>query len=191
MEDAGLRAQAAHRLRARDHARDRGHGPGGDRQGPRGDAVQAALHQGGARRRRDCGDRERGPGGVLQRVLAGEPVGTLFLPKRRVSSRKRWLAHATAPAGTVHVNAGAREALVDAALEPPLRGSDPHRGRLQARRRGPHRGRGRGRDRARHRQLRGRGTPQPLLGKRTAEIAGAAGKDYEEFITRDNIVVLE
>ena len=34
------------------------------------------------------------------------------------------------------------------------------------------------------------GDAAPLLGKRTAEIAEAAGKDYEEFITRDNIVVL-
>ncbi len=51
--------------------------------------------------------------GVLRSVLAGEDVGTLFLPGKRLSSRKRWIAFATTVAGRVHVNEGARDALVD------------------------------------------------------------------------------
>jgi glutamate 5-kinase len=31
----------------------------------------------------------------------------------------------------------------------------------------------------------------PLLGKRSQEIAEIAGEDYEEFITRDNIVIVD
>jgi len=127
--------------------------------------------------------------GVLQRVLAGERVGTLFLPRRRVSSRKRWLAHATAPGGSVHVNAGAREALVDRRSSLLFAGvtrieGDFKRGDV-VRILGED-----GLEIARGIVNYAAPDAAPLLGKRTAEIAEAAGKDYEEFITRDNIVVL-
>ena len=51
--------------------------------------------------------------GVLGDVLAGHPVGTLFVPPRtRLASRKWWIAYALrAPQGTVVVDAGAAEAL--------------------------------------------------------------------------------
>jgi glutamate 5-kinase len=50
---------------------------------------------------------------VLARVLAGEPIGTWFpAGTQALSSRRRWLAFATAPEGRVLVNAGAAEALV-------------------------------------------------------------------------------
>lgn len=52
------------------------------------------------------------PGAVLQ-VLSGEDVGTLFPPEGALSHRRRWLAFATAPQGTLEVNAGARAAMVD------------------------------------------------------------------------------
>lgn len=48
----------------------------------------------------------------ISRVLAGEPVGSHFLPSAsRLSGRKRWLAHATKPKGALLVDAGAVEAL--------------------------------------------------------------------------------
>jgi glutamate 5-kinase len=50
---------------------------------------------------------------ILDRVMAGEPVGTLFEAQARLRGRKRWVAHASLPAGRIRVNAGAREALLE------------------------------------------------------------------------------
>lgn len=49
---------------------------------------------------------------VLLRLLEGERLGTFFVPARRISSRKSWLASATTPDGAVSVDAGARKALL-------------------------------------------------------------------------------
>lgn len=49
---------------------------------------------------------------VLLRLLEGEELGTFFVPARRISSRKSWLASATTPDGAVHVDSGARAALL-------------------------------------------------------------------------------
>ncbi len=50
--------------------------------------------------------------GVLGRILAGEPVGTYFVPKAdRLGARKRWIAFAVAPQGRLSVDAGAARAL--------------------------------------------------------------------------------
>jgi glutamate 5-kinase len=49
---------------------------------------------------------------ILLRLLEGEELGTFFVPARRISSRKSWLASATTPDGAVHVDAGARAALL-------------------------------------------------------------------------------
>lgn len=48
---------------------------------------------------------------VLERVLAGEPVGTLFHAGPRLQGKRRWIAFASSPRGRVTVNAGAREAI--------------------------------------------------------------------------------
>ncbi|MBN1422072.1 MAG: glutamate 5-kinase [Planctomycetes bacterium] len=50
---------------------------------------------------------------VLQDIFSGRNVGTVFLPRAKLSGRKRWIAFATAPAGSVSVNDGARAALVE------------------------------------------------------------------------------
>ncbi len=51
--------------------------------------------------------------GIIQRILAGEPVGTLFLPHgRTLSARKRWLAFSVRPRGRVYVDEGAARALL-------------------------------------------------------------------------------
>jgi glutamate 5-kinase len=53
--------------------------------------------------------RERG---VLARILAGEAVGTYFVPKAdRLGARKRWIAFAAPPQGRLIVDAGAARAL--------------------------------------------------------------------------------
>jgi glutamate 5-kinase len=52
--------------------------------------------------------------GVLAAVLAGQDVGTLFVPaKSRMSSRKHWMAYGVRPAGRLVVDDGARAALAD------------------------------------------------------------------------------
>jgi glutamate 5-kinase len=49
----------------------------------------------------------------LSRLLQGEELGTLFPAETGLARRKAWLAFATAPAGEISVNAGARQALVE------------------------------------------------------------------------------
>ena len=52
--------------------------------------------------------------GVIQRVLAGEAEGTLFLPARdRLSARKHWILHTLEPRGRLHLDAGAVRAIVE------------------------------------------------------------------------------
>lgn len=52
--------------------------------------------------------------GILGRILEGEPVGTLFLPKEdKLTSWKHWIAFSTRPSGRVFVDDGARDALLN------------------------------------------------------------------------------
>ena len=49
---------------------------------------------------------------VLERLLAGEPLGTYFAPRTdRLGARKRWIAFAVPPQGRLTVDAGAVQAL--------------------------------------------------------------------------------
>lgn len=49
---------------------------------------------------------------ILRDTLAGDDVGTLFVPSRdRMSSRKHWIAYGARPAGRVVVDDGAHDAL--------------------------------------------------------------------------------
>ncbi len=51
--------------------------------------------------------------GILNRILEGEVVGTLFLPLAdRLSSRKQWIAYGLKPVGRIVVDEGARKAIV-------------------------------------------------------------------------------
>jgi glutamate 5-kinase len=52
-------------------------------------------------------------GAALGQVLRGEDVGTVFPAVQGLSRRKRWIAFSTAPQGVVHVNKGAKQALVE------------------------------------------------------------------------------
>lgn len=50
---------------------------------------------------------------VLTRLLAGEAIGTVFVPARRkLSSRRRWIGQAARPGGKILVDAGAAKALL-------------------------------------------------------------------------------
>ena len=53
--------------------------------------------------------------GIIQDVVAGKSVGTLFLPESdRLNSRKQWLAFYHQPQGRIFVDDGARRALFEA-----------------------------------------------------------------------------
>jgi glutamate 5-kinase len=50
---------------------------------------------------------------ALQRVLAGERVGTWFRAREALDARQRWIAFAAAPRGTLELDAGAVDAVRD------------------------------------------------------------------------------
>jgi glutamate 5-kinase len=52
--------------------------------------------------------------GILDRIFAAEPVGTLFLPHGEdIPAWKRWVGFTASPKGVLHVDLGARRALVE------------------------------------------------------------------------------
>lgn len=51
---------------------------------------------------------------VIQRILEGEEIGTLFLPRgEKIASRKRWIAFTLPQQGRIFIDQGAKEALKD------------------------------------------------------------------------------
>jgi glutamate 5-kinase len=48
---------------------------------------------------------------ILDLIFAGEPVGTMFLPARRMRGKRRWIAYAADVRGRVVVDAGAHRAI--------------------------------------------------------------------------------
>jgi glutamate 5-kinase len=51
--------------------------------------------------------------GVIDRVLAGEDLGTVFLPRPGLTGKHRWIAFATSVKAELVVNEGAKRALVE------------------------------------------------------------------------------
>ena len=52
--------------------------------------------------------------GVLRKIVQGEHIGTLFLPREeKMASRKRWIGYTIKPKGKVYVDDGAMHALRD------------------------------------------------------------------------------
>ena len=47
---------------------------------------------------------------VIEKIIEGENIGTIFMPKRKLSNRTRWILNST-PAGTVTIDEGALNAL--------------------------------------------------------------------------------
>ena len=51
---------------------------------------------------------------VIRRIMAGEEIGTIFLPgPAKMRARKRWIAYAAVPKGRLVVDRGAAQALVE------------------------------------------------------------------------------
>ncbi len=53
----------------------------------------------------------RGDGADLPELVRGGDVGTLFLPRKRIDRKRRWLAFVTKPKGRLYLDAGAVNAL--------------------------------------------------------------------------------
>ena len=49
--------------------------------------------------------------GVIDRIIAGEKIGTTFLPSKRMKGKYRWIVFAAGVQGRIAVDAGAQEAL--------------------------------------------------------------------------------
>ncbi len=125
---------------------------------------------------------------VLSRLLAGEKIGTVFVPaERRMSSRRRWIAQATRPAGTLTVDAGAARALTARGKSLLPSGITEIKGRFQTgdvvRILGPDGAElGRGLTNYPADQLR------QIQGKRSGQIAAVLGeKPYDEAVHRNNL----
>ena len=52
-----------------------------------------------------------GGGNTIERIFAGEDVGTAFLPSKRMRGKRRWIAYAADVRGRVVVDAGAHRAI--------------------------------------------------------------------------------
>jgi glutamate 5-kinase len=130
--------------------------------------------------------------GVIERVLAGEEEGTLFLPaESKLSARKYWILHTLSPKGALTVDAGALQALrergksllpagitaVDGSFRPgnPVRILGPDG--VEA---------ARGLSNYSHQEV------CAILGCRSDEIQSRLGYcHYEEVVHRDNLVLVE
>ncbi|MHC4155149.1 MAG: glutamate 5-kinase [Planctomycetota bacterium] len=47
---------------------------------------------------------------IIARIMAGEEIGTIFMPRRKLSNRARWILNSS-PAGTIRIDEGAMRAV--------------------------------------------------------------------------------
>lgn len=127
---------------------------------------------------------------VVSRILAGEKIGTLFLPQERMSGRKRWIAYSRPPKGRLVVDSGARRALVHQgrSLLPSgiqrVEGSFNHGDTVSCRDE-------EGTELARGLVNYNTHDLKRIMGKQTSEIEKLLGYySYNEVIHRDNLVVM-
>jgi glutamate 5-kinase len=129
--------------------------------------------------------------GVLDAIMAAEPVGTLFLPLRNsMSAWKRWLGFTARTRGTLVVDAGARDAvekkgrsLLPIGVVQVL--GDFNKGDVVAL------GDAQGCEFARGLTNYSAADASRIIGLRTEQIGAVLGVvPYEELIHRDNLVVL-
>jgi len=128
---------------------------------------------------------------VLRRVLAGEDVGTLFLPRtRKLDSRQRWIALTVRPTGTVTIDDGAAKAIRHRGKSLLATGITETTGRFES-----------GgvlmvRDRTGQEVARGLSNYtsselRQIIGRKSDEFAEILGRAaYSEVVHRDNMVVL-
>ena len=127
--------------------------------------------------------------GILDRVFAGEAVGTLFLPHGQdVPSRKRWFGFTARPKGILRLDAGARKAVLEGKSLLPIGvtavESEFGKGDVVSIR-SPD-----GTEIARGLTNYSSADAGKLCGLRTEQIAAALGSvPYPELVHRDNLIV--
>jgi glutamate 5-kinase len=129
--------------------------------------------------------------GVIERVLAGESVGTLFLPRPGLSGRRRWIAFATTVVAELVVNDGAKRALLAGRASLLAAGVTAVNGTFV---RGDVVGilDDSGREFARGIANYSSDEARMLAGKHSDSIGAlVANRNYDALITRDNIAILE
>ncbi|NPV27188.1 MAG: glutamate 5-kinase [Firmicutes bacterium] len=127
---------------------------------------------------------------VIGRLLQGEPIGTLFLPKEnKYGTRQRWIAFGTMVQGTLTVDAGAEDAIVNRGKSLLPSGITRVEGNFEA---------GNvvklvsltGAEIARGIVNYSSEEIEQIKGKHTREIANVLGyKDYDEVIHRNNLTL--
>jgi glutamate 5-kinase len=132
-----------------------------------------------------------GKAGIIRRILAGEVEGTLFVGKAdTLSSKRRWIAFASSVTGRIHINAGALDAITKRNASLLYAGvtrveNEFDHGDVVAIV-GPS-----GQEVARGIVNYSSTDAAKLVGKHSNEIARLAStKNYDAFITRDNIAFL-
>ena len=131
-------------------------------------------------------------GDILTRIMAGDRVGTLFLPARiRLRSRKRWIRFTRRPRGAVVVDEGARRALKEAGKSLLPSGVIAVEGRFDAgdivRVKGPD-----GAEFARGLSNYASADIQRIKGLKTGQIEATLGhKYYDEVVHRDNLALVD
>lgn len=130
--------------------------------------------------------------GAVRAALRGEEIGTLFLAgKDRLSSRKHWIAYTLKPVGTLQLDQGAAEALLQKGTSLLPSGITAVTGRFEVgdpvRCLDPD-----GREVARGLVNYHSYEIEKIMGRKTTEIEKILGyKYYDETIHRDNLVILE
>jgi len=132
-----------------------------------------------------------GKAGIIRRILAGDVEGTLFVAKAdTLSSKRRWIAFASSVTGRIHINAGALDAITKKNASLLYAGvtrveNEFDHGDVVAIV-GPN-----GQEVARGIVNYSSVDAAKLVGKHSNEIARLAStKNYDAFITRDNIAFL-
>jgi glutamate 5-kinase len=130
--------------------------------------------------------------GVLGRVLAGEPVGTLFKPRAdRLAARKRWIGFAVPPQGRLTVDAGALRALTQQGRSLLPSGVVDVQGEFSAGEVVAVVSEADGREFGRGLVNFDAAELRKIRGARTSEIEARLGyKSFDEVIHRDNLVIL-
>ncbi len=129
---------------------------------------------------------------ILPRILAGERVGSLFLPaSRQMASRKRWIGFTARAAGSLIVDGGARRALVERGKSLLASGVREVRGAFKKGDVVSLKVDG-GRDFARGLVNYDAREVDRIRGCHTREIESRLGyKDYDEVVHRDNLVLVD
>lgn len=126
---------------------------------------------------------------VIRRVVAGEPLGTVFWPSVKLVQKKKWIAFGATVCGRILVDSGAARALQKNGKSLLPSGITGVEGRFDVGNTvsviDPE-----GREIARGIVNYSYGDVDRIKGRKTSEIAGILGhKDYDEVIHRDNLAL--